>query len=149
MSPTYLAGTTIASGIMPHRTFDINHFHCCYDHKRETFLYETAIQSAVTLAGELQSCTGCCVGEALRKAIPSTATTRAKKKFQRVFVNISEEKDVATVGGSHYCMSARDDYNCFACIYFLDTKLEEQTLRGISWECSRPRGRRNSAKQRR
>ena len=122
LPPSCVAGATIAPGVRPRRTYDINHFHCCYGHMHETLLHDTAKRSGVTLTGELQPCTGCSMGKGLRKAIPSTTTTRATEKLGRVFVDLSGKKDVASIGGSHYCMIIRDDYTRFTWLYFLKHK---------------------------
>ena len=115
------ANATIAPGLQYRSTYDINHFHCSYGHLHEALLHDTARQLGVKLTGELQPCSGCSMGKGLRKAIPSTTTTRATK-LERVFIDLSGKKSVASIGGSHYCMIIGDDYTRFTWVHFLKKK---------------------------
>lgn len=73
-------------------------------------LFDTAEQLGVTLTGELQLCTGCSQGKGLRKAIPSSTSTQATRKLERLFLDLSGKKDVASIGGSYYTMIVCDDF---------------------------------------
>lgn len=63
------------------------------------------------LVGELQPYTRCSMEKGRRKAIPSTITMRATKKLERVYVDLSENKNTAFLGGVHSCMIIRDYRN--------------------------------------
>ena len=56
---------TIAPSHTPGRSLDINLFHCSYGHLHEGLLHDTAKQLGVTLTGQLQPCSGCCMGKGL------------------------------------------------------------------------------------
>ena len=114
--------TTLAPGYTPEKTMDINDFHVGMGHLHEGLLHDTADQIGVTLTGELQPCTGCSMGKGYRKAIPSTTSSRATRKLQRVFTDLSGRKAVAGIGGFHYTMIIRDDLTRYTWVYFLKEK---------------------------
>ena len=62
------------------------------------------------------------MGKGLRKTIPSTTTSRATRKVQRVFVDLSGKKAVASINGSRYAMIVRDDFTRYSWLYFLRHK---------------------------
>ncbi|CAB1114111.1 unnamed protein product [Ectocarpus sp. CCAP 1310/34] len=68
---------------------DINDFHCAHGHSHEVLLRTTAKQQGTTLVGELRECLGCSTAKGLSKPIPNKTSTRADKKLQRVFVDLS------------------------------------------------------------
>ena len=101
---------------------DITDFHVGVGHLHEGLLHDTAGQLGVSLTGELQPCTGCSLGKGYRKAIPSTTSTRATRKLQRVFTDLSGKKAVAGIGGVHYTMIIRDDLTRYTWVYSLKHK---------------------------
>ena len=102
----------------------MNHLHYSYGHLHEGLLYDTAKQLGVKLTGELQPCAGCSLGKSLRKAIPSTTTSRATSKLERVYVDLTGKKHVATLGGNHYALIIRDCFTRFTWLFFLKHKSE-------------------------
>ena len=118
---TPFANATIAPSRSPGsnpESVDINVFHRCYGHSHEALLYDTAKRIGVTLTGELQPCAGCSQGKGYRKAIPSTTSSRSTRKLQRVFVDLSGKRSVASYGGSFYAMIVRDDYTRYSWVFF-------------------------------
>ena len=67
---------------------DINLYHCTY-HTHERLLKKTAKQQGVSLSGELHECQGCSMAKGLRNSIARSTHTRAAKKLNRVFVDLS------------------------------------------------------------
>ena len=78
---------------------DINTFHCTYGHTHEKLLEKTAEQQGVNLSGELHECRGCSMVKGLWKPIARSTHTRAHKKLQRAFVDLSEKMTVPSIGG--------------------------------------------------
>ena len=93
---------------------DINTFHCTYGHTHE----QTAEQQEVNLSGELHECRGCSMAKGLRKPITITSHTRADKKLQRVFVDLSGNMTVPSIreNDTHsLCgMTAHDLHECIS-----------------------------------
>ena len=77
---------------------DTNNFQCACGHTHEVLLNKTAEQQRVNLSGELHDCRGCSVAKGLRKTIARSTHTRADKKLQRVFVNLSRNMTVPSIG---------------------------------------------------
>ncbi|CAB1120227.1 unnamed protein product [Ectocarpus sp. CCAP 1310/34] len=57
------------------------------------------MQQGTTLVGELRECLGCSTAKGLFKPIPNKMSTRAAKKLQRVFVDLSGKARVQSLGG--------------------------------------------------
>ena len=62
------------------------------------------------------------MGKGLRKAIPSTTTSRATRKLGRVFIDLGGKREVTSIGGKHYPMIVRDDLTRFTWLFFLKHK---------------------------
>lgn len=90
---------TIAPGDASEQITDINEFHADVRQLHEGFLHDTADQLGVTLIRNLQPCAGCPMGKGYRKALRSTTTSRATRKLERAFIDLSEKKAVAGIGG--------------------------------------------------
>ncbi|CAB1105000.1 unnamed protein product [Ectocarpus sp. CCAP 1310/34] len=73
----------------PSAPVDINDFHCAHGHSHEVLLRTTAKQQGTKLVGELRECLGCSTAKGISKPIPNKTSTRAAKKLQRVFVDLS------------------------------------------------------------
>ena len=101
---------------------DINLFHCSYGHTHEALLKQTAKQQGVSLSGELHECRGCSMAKGLRKPIVRSTDTRADKKLQRVFVDLSGKMAVPSIRGKRYTLIVRDDHTLFTRMYFLAKK---------------------------
>ena len=79
---------------------DKNFFHCTYGHTYEALLKQTAKQQGVRFSGEFHDCRGCSIAKRLRKPIARSTDTRANKKLERVFVDLSGKTAVPSIGGS-------------------------------------------------
>lgn len=62
------------------------------------------------------------MGTSLRKAIPSTATSRATRTPGRVLKDLSETSGEGSVGGDHYHTIVREDLTRFTELFFLEHK---------------------------
>ena len=98
---------------------DIDLFHCTYGHTHEALLKQTAKQQGVSLSGELHEYRGCSMAKTLRKHIARSTDTRADKKLERVFVNLSGKMSVSSIGGKRYTLIVRNDNTRFTRVYFL------------------------------
>ena len=115
------ACATIAPGKAkaPTTPTDINILHCTFGHTHEVRLKKTATQQGIAYNGELHECRGCSMAKGLRKPIARLTHTRADKKLQRVFVDLSGPMAVQSIGGKQYTLIVRDDctrftrVNCF------------------------------------
>lgn len=85
-------------------------------------LHGTVEQVGVTLVEDLQPCTGCSVRRGQRKAIASTTTSRATGKLQRVVVDLSAKKSVASTGASHHNGIIGDGNILYTRLFFLEIK---------------------------
>ena len=106
----------------PHPTIDINLFHCTHGHNHEALLKKTARQIGMELSGELHECRGCSMAKGLRKPIARSTHTRAVKKLERVFVDLSGKRPVPSIGGKRYTLLVRDDHTRVTRVYFLNQK---------------------------
>ncbi|CAB1105045.1 unnamed protein product [Ectocarpus sp. CCAP 1310/34] len=106
----------------PSTPVDINDFHCAHGHSHEVLLRTTAKQQGTTLVGELRECLGCSTAKGLSKPIPNKTSTRAVKKLQRVFVDLSGKARVQSLGGKWYTLIVKDDYTRWNRVYFLKHK---------------------------
>ena len=106
------ACATIAPGKAeaPTTPIDINILHCTFGHTHEVLLKKTATQQGIAYSGELPECRGCSVAKGLRKPIARSTHTRAAKKLQRVFVDLSGPMAVQSIGGKRYTLIVR--YEC-------------------------------------
>ena len=78
---------------------DITLFHCTYGHTHDALLKQTVKQQRVSLSEELHECRGCSMEKGLRKTIARSTDTRADKKLERVFVDLSRKMVVPSIGG--------------------------------------------------
>ena len=101
---------------------DINLFHCTCGHTHEALLKQMAKQQEVSLNGELHDCRGCSMAKGLRKPIARSTDTRADKKHERVFVDLSGKMAIPSIGGKRYTLIVRDDHTRFTRVYFLAKK---------------------------
>ena len=101
---------------------DINILHCTFGHAHEGLLKKTATQQGIAYSGELHECRGCSMAKGLRKPIARSTQTRADKRLQRVFVNLSGPTAVKSIGGKRYTLIVRDDCTRFNRVYFLRHK---------------------------
>ena len=62
------------------------------------------------------------MAKGLRKPIARSTHTRAAKKLQRVFVDLSGPMAVQSIGGKRYTLIVRDDCTRFTRVYFLRHK---------------------------
>ncbi|CAN0574040.1 unnamed protein product, partial [Ectocarpus sp. 12 AP-2014] len=106
----------------PHTNVDINLFHRSYGHAHEALLKSTATSMGITLVGELEPCAGCSMSKGIRKGVRSSTSTRAVRKLDRVFVDLSGKRATLSIGGKQYTMIIRDDYSRFVWLYFLRAK---------------------------
>ena len=117
------ACTTIAPGkAKAPTTTDINILHCMFGHTHEVLLKKTATQQGIAYSGELHECRGCSMEKGLRKPIARSTHTRAAKKLQRVFVDLSGPMALQSIGGKRYTLIVRDDCTRFTRVYFLRHK---------------------------
>ena len=101
---------------------DINILHCTFGHAHEGLLKKTATQQGIAYSGELHECRGCSMAKGLRKPIARSTQTRADKRLQRVFVDLSGPTAVKSIGGKRYTLIVRDDCTRFNRVYFLRHK---------------------------
>ena len=106
----------------PNPTTDINILHCTFGHAHEGLLKKTATQQGIAYSGELHECRGCSMAKGLRKPIARSTQTRADKRLQRVFVDLSGPMAVKSIGGKRYTLIVRDDCTRFNRVYFLRHK---------------------------
>ena len=118
------ACATIAPGKAkaPTTPTDINILHCTFGHTHEVLLKKTATQQGIAYSGEPYECRGCSMAKGLRKPIARSTHTRADKKLQRVFVDLSGLMAVQSIGGERYTLIVRDDCTRFTRVYFLRHK---------------------------
>ena len=114
------AYATIAPGKAqaPTTPIDINILHSTFGHTHEVLLKKTATQQGIAYNGELHECRGCSMAKGLRKPIARSTHTRAAKKLQRVFVDLSGPMTVQSIGGKRYTLIVRDDCTRFTRVYF-------------------------------
>ena len=115
---------TIAPGKekAPTTLTDINILHCMFGDTHEVLLKKTATQQGIAYSGDLHECRGCSMAKGLRKPIAKSTHTRAAKKLQRVFVDLSGPMTVQSIGGKRYTLIVRDDYTRFTRVYFMRHK---------------------------
>ncbi|CAB1100763.1 unnamed protein product [Ectocarpus sp. CCAP 1310/34] len=101
---------------------DVNDFHCTHDHSHEVLLRTTAKQKGTTLVGKLRECLGCSTAKRLSKPIPNKTSTRAAKKLQRVFADLSGKARVESLGGKRYTVIVWDENTRWNHVYFLKHK---------------------------
>ena len=118
------ACVTIAPGKAkaPTTPTDINILHCTFGHTHEVLLKKTATQQGIAYSRELRECRGCSMAKRLRKPIARSTHTRAAKKLQRVFVDLSGPMAVQSIGGERYTLIVRDGCTRFTRVYFLRHK---------------------------
>ena len=95
----------------------INTLHCTFGHTHEVLLKKTATQQGIAYSGELYECRGCSMAKGLWKPIARSTHTRADKKLQRVFVDLSGPMAVQSIGGKRYTLIVRDDCTRFTRVY--------------------------------
>ena len=82
----------------------------------------TAKRLNVELSAELFPCAGCEMGKAIRRGVPTSTKTCAQKRLGRVFVDLTDLRRVASVGGVHYVMIVRDDCTRYTWLFGLKSK---------------------------
>ena len=100
-------------------TMDVNKFHNTYAHSHEGLLRTAAKRLGTEFVGDMHACTGCSMSKAIRKEIYHETKRKSDRKLGRVFVDLGERKDVASVGGKHYPMIVKDDFTRHAWMFFL------------------------------
>ena len=60
----------------------------------------------------------------LREAISRSTHTKADKKLQQVFIDLSRKMAVTCIGGKWYTPIVRDDCTRFTRVYFLGKKTD-------------------------
>ena len=118
------ACATIAPGKAkaPATSADINILHWTFGHTHEVLLKKPATQQGIAYSGELHEWRGVSMAKGLRKPIARPTHTRAAKKLQRVFVDLSGPRTVQSIGGKRHTLFVRDDYTRFTRVYFLRHK---------------------------
>lgn len=106
--PSPIVNTVIFPVFTLGEEMDMKHFHGSYGNKNKNSQGDIAEQFGITLTEELQLFTGCSMMKVLREAIPWTTTSRATRKLQRAFVDLSAKKSVASIEGSNCTMIIRD-----------------------------------------
>ena len=84
----------------PTAPIDLNILHCTFSHAHEVLRKKTVTQEGIAYSGELHECRGCSMAKGLRKPIARSTHTRAAKKLQRVFVDLSGPMVVQSIGGN-------------------------------------------------
>ena len=120
MVDTACATTAPGKATAPTTPTDINILHCTFGHTPEVLLKKTATQQGIAYSGELHECRGCSMAKGLRKPIARSTHTRADKKLQRVFVDLSGPMAVQSIGGKRYTLIVRDDCTRFTRVYFFE-----------------------------
>ena len=117
------ACAVLAPGKLPSKpVVNINDYHCAAGHSHEALLRKTAEQQRVVLELKLLECKGCSMAKGLRRGIKQSTHTRADKKLERVFVDLSGPKMVKSDGGRRYTLIVRDDFSRYTWVYFMRHK---------------------------
>ncbi|CAN0499774.1 unnamed protein product, partial [Discosporangium mesarthrocarpum] len=96
-------------------------------HASEKLLRITAKRLGVKLTGKLLPCAGCEMGKAFRHGIPSSTKTRATKKLERVFVDLTGPRIISSLGGIYHMLIVRDDFTRLIWLYGLKSKSSSAT----------------------
>ena len=115
------ACAVIAPELLSTTGVDINHYHRTTAHTHPRLLRATAEQQGVKLdpKTKLLPCVG---AKGLNALLNKTTECRSDKKIDRIFVNKSGEKPVASKGGKEYSIIFRDDATRMSSIYFMRKK---------------------------
>ena len=100
------ARAVIAPGLLPTTDVDINQYHRTTAHTHPRLLRESARQQGVKLKPgvKLLPCVGCSTAKGFSAPVKKTNECRSDKKHGRVFVDLSGEKTVLSMGGKQYGM---------------------------------------------
>ena len=71
------------------KSVDINDFHVCFGHAHANALRATARRLGIKLTGEMKPCKGCLMAKGRRRPIARQTLTRAKRKLERVYVDLA------------------------------------------------------------
>lgn len=119
---TAQAASTFGEAEAPTGFPDINEYHYAHGHSNESMLRLTASQQGIQLSGKMRECVGCSMARILVRPIVKTMTARAAEKLGRVFVGVSGEMSVPSLGGRRYILVVRDDCTRWTRVYILRDK---------------------------
>ncbi len=106
---------------------DINLAHAMWGHKSDALLKKIAKNYNMTLIGTMESCEGCGLAMAKRKAIAKTTLVAAKKFGVRLFGDTAGPY-TETLGGNKYIFSIVDDFSRYGWIGFGTRKTQFVTF---------------------
>ena len=117
------ACTVLAPGKLPNKPdANMNDYHCAAGHSHEALLRKNAEQQGIVLEGKLLECKGCSMAKGLHRGIKQSTRTRAGKKLERVFVDLSGPMVVKSHRGKRYTIIVRDDISRYMWVYVLRRK---------------------------
>ena len=119
MVDTACATTAPGKAKAPTTPTDINILHCMFGHTHEVLLKKTVSQKGIAYSGDLHECRGYSMAKGLRKPIARSTHTRAAKKLQRIFADLSGPMTVQSIGGKRFTLIVRNDYTRSTRVYFL------------------------------
>ncbi|CAM9893651.1 unnamed protein product, partial [Chrysoparadoxa australica] len=89
---------------------DINEFHAKIGHPSERYTKMAATQWNIKLTGKWSGdCEACAMADGRQKSLAKMTTTRAKKKLERIFIDIEPHK-TPSLGGARNWILIEDDY---------------------------------------
>ena len=103
------------------KKIDINEAHDKMGHIGEVLIRKTLENHGIEVIGSMKSCEGCGLAMAKQKKISKITKTRAEKKGERIFVDLSGPYPT-TLGGTNYQVHVVDDFTRIGFVGFLKTK---------------------------
>ncbi|CAM9855209.1 unnamed protein product, partial [Chrysoparadoxa australica] len=101
---------------------DINEFHANIGHPSESYTKMAATQWNIKLTGKWSGdCEACAMADGRQKGLAKMTTTRAKKKLERIFIDI-EPHETPSLGGARNWILIEDDYTRMKWSFFVRQK---------------------------
>ncbi|CAM9890236.1 unnamed protein product, partial [Chrysoparadoxa australica] len=101
---------------------DINEFHEMIGHPSEKYTRMAATEWDIKLTGTWSgNCEGCAMANGRQKSLAKMTTTRAKRKLERIFIDIEPHK-IASLGGARNWILIEDDYTRMKWSFFVPQK---------------------------
>ncbi|CAM9889349.1 unnamed protein product, partial [Chrysoparadoxa australica] len=101
---------------------DINEFHVKIGHPSESYTKMAATQWNIKLTGKWSGdCEACAMADGRQKSLAKMTTTRAKKKLERIFIDIEPHK-TPSLGGARNWILIEDDYTRMKWSFFVRQK---------------------------
>ncbi|CAN0512131.1 unnamed protein product, partial [Laminaria digitata] len=117
-----IAAAVVVPGARRLTATDINVYHVNNGHAHEGLLRETARQQGVKLTGTLVTCSGRVQAKGRRASVPKTTSSRMEHRLQRVFVDLTGPRNIASEGGTLYPILFKDHATRMGWFYPLKSK---------------------------